>query len=109
MQRLPKQIAAVELTAASVDLYTVPANTKATISACSVSNKTAAARTVTVTVKPAGGTARNLAYNLSVPVGRTVVINGAIGQTMEAGGVLAAYGDAAAALDFVASAYETNP
>jgi hypothetical protein len=109
MQRLPKQIVAVELTTASVDLYTAPANTKTTISACSVTNKTAAARTVTVTVKPSGGTARNVAYNLSVPVGRTVVIAGAIGQTLETGGVLAALGDAASALDFVASAYETNP
>lgn len=109
MQRLPKQIVAVELTTASVDLYTAPANTKTTISACAVTNKTATARTATVTVKPAGGTARNVAYNLSVPAGKTVVVNGALAQTLEAGGVLAAFGDGAAALDFVVSAYETNP
>lgn len=109
MQRLPKQIAAAELGAATADLYTVPANTKATISACSVTNKTGVARTVTVTIKPAGGAARNVAFGLGVAAGETRVVHGALGQTIEAGGVLAAFGDAGAALDIVVSAYETNP
>lgn len=109
MQRLPKQLAASELTAVSADLYTAPANTRTTISACSVTNKTGVARTVTVTIKAAGGTARNVAYNLGVAPNETRVIHGALGQTIEAGGVLAAFGDAAAALDFVASGYEANP
>jgi len=109
MQRLPKQIACAELGAGTSDLYTAPTNTKTTISACSVTNKSGAARTVTVTIKPPGGVARNVAFGLGVAAGETRVVHGALGQTIEAGGVLAAFGDAAGALDLVASAYETNP
>ena len=109
MQRLPKQIAVTELAAASTGLYTAPANTKTTISACSVTNKTASARTVTLTVQAAGGTARNIAFGMGVGAGETRVVHGAIGQTLEAGGVLAGLADAAGALDIVVSAYETNP
>jgi hypothetical protein len=108
MQRLPKQIAAVELGAALADLYTVPANTKTTVSACSVTNKTATARLVTVTIKSATGAARNVAFNSNVAPNETKVIHGALGQTIESGGVLAAGSDAGAALDFVTSAYESN-
>ena len=109
MQRLPKQIVVVELTAAVADLYTAPANTKSTISACSATNKTANARNITVTVKPAGGTARNVAYQMTLAPYETRPVTGALAQTLEAGGVLAAGADVAAAVDFVASAYETNP
>jgi len=109
MQRLPKQIAVAELGAAAAELYKAPSNTKTTISACSVTNKTTAARTATLTIQPAGGTARNLAFGLGVAAGETRVIHGAIAQTMEAGGVLAGFGDVAGALDIVVSAYETNP
>lgn len=109
MQRLPKQIAAAELAAESAGLYTVPARTKATISACSVTNKTAMAHAVTLTVHAAGETARYIAYDMGVAPGETRVVHGAIGQTLEAGGVLAGLADAAGALDIVVSAYETNP
>lgn len=109
MQRLPKQLAATELGAATADLYPVPANTRTTISACSVTNKTAVARLVTVTIKAAAGTARNVAYNMSVPAGATRVVSGALAQTLEAGAVLAGFADAAGAVDIVASGYETNP
>ena len=109
MQRLPKQIAAVELTAATADLYTAPANTKTTISACSATNKTASARNFTITVKPSGGTARYLANQMSLGPYETRVVHGALGQTIEAAGVLAGFADAAAAVDLVVSAYETNP
>jgi hypothetical protein len=109
MQRLPKQLAAAELGAASADLYSAPANTRTTISACSVTNKSGVARLVTITIKAAAGTARNVAYNLSVPAGATRVVSGALAQTLEAGGVLAGFADAAAAVDIVASGYETNP
>lgn len=108
MQRLPKQIAVAELTTGSVDLAATPQNTVRTISACSVTNKSGAARTVTATIKPAGGSARYVAFNQSVPAGRTVVLSGAIAQTLGPGDVFAAFGDAAGALDIVASAYDTN-
>lgn len=109
MQRLPKQIAAVELAAAVTDIYTAPANTKTTISACSATNKTASARNITVTIKPAGGMARNVAYQMTLAAGETRAVHGALGQTLEAGGVLAAGSDATTSVDFVVSAYETNP
>jgi hypothetical protein len=109
MQRLPKQIVCAELGAAAADLYTTPSNTKTTISACSATNKTASARNFTVTIKAAGGTARNVAYGVTLAAGETRVVHGALGQTIEAGGVLAGGADAAAAVDLVVSAYETNP
>lgn len=109
MQRLPKQIAVAELAAASTGLYTAPARTKTTISACSVTNKTGTARAFTLTVQPAGGTTHCIAYDMVVAPGETRVAHGAIGQTLEAGGVLAGLADAAGALDIVVSAYETNP
>lgn len=109
MQRLPKQLAATELGAATTDLYSAPANTRTTISACSVTNKSGVARLVTITLKASGGTARNVAYNMSVPAGATRVVSGALAQTLEAGGVLAGFADAAGAIDIVASGYETNP
>lgn len=109
MQRLPKQIAAIELGAVTADLYTAPANTKTTISACSATNKTASARNFTVTIKPSGGTARNVAYQMTLAAGETRVVHGALGQTIETGGVLAGFADAASAVDLVVSAYETNP
>lgn len=109
MQRLPKQIALDELGGASKDLYTVPANTKTTISACSITNKSANARNATVTVRQGGGAARHLAYQLGIAAGETRVVHGALAQTLETGGVLAAFSDAGGALDIVVSAYETNP
>ena len=109
MQRLPKQIVLAELGGASADLYTVPANTKTTISACSITNKSAEARTATVTVRQGGGPARHLAYKLGVAAGETRVVHGALAQTLETGGVLSSYADAGGALDIVVSAYETNP
>ncbi|MFC5550722.1 hypothetical protein [Massilia aerilata] len=109
MQRLPKQIAVAELAVAAADLYTTPANTKTTISACSVTNKTAAARNCTLAIRPAGGTARNVAFGMVIAAGETRVVHGALAQTMEAGSALVGSADAAGALDIVVSAYETNP
>lgn len=111
MQRLPKQIAAAELGAAAADLYTTPANTKATVSACSVTNKTDAARNFTVGIRAAGAgaTVRYVASAMTIGPRETRVVHGALAQTIEAGGTLVGSADAAAALDIVASAYETNP
>ena len=52
MQRLPKQLAATELTTSTVVQYTAPANTRTTVSAASVTNKTGTARYYTVTITP---------------------------------------------------------
>ena len=109
MQRLPKQIVAAELAVAAADLYTVPANTKSTISACSVTNKTDSARNFTIGVRAAGGQVRYVASAMTIGPRETRVVNGVLAQTIEAGGALVGSADAAAAADVVASAYETNP
>lgn len=108
MQRLPKQIVVAELTTSATSLYTVPDNTKTTISACSVTNKSGSARTVSLTIQPLSGDPRYVAYGLGIAAGETRVIHGAIGQTIEAGRILAGFADANSALDIVVSAYETN-
>jgi len=109
MQRLPKQIVAAELAVDAVDLYTAPKNTRATISACSVTNKGDATRAFTIGIRPAGGALRLVASGMTISPGETRVVHGVLAQTIEAGGVLVGSADAAGALDIVASAYETNP
>ena len=109
MQRLPKQLAATELTTSTVVQYTAPANTRTTVSAASVTNKTGTARYYTVTITPSGGSARYVAYQLVVAAGKTAIVTGLIGQTLDAGGVISALAEANSALDFVMSGYETIP
>lgn len=106
MQRLPKQLLCTELTTGGSS-YPAPANVRTTISACSVTNKSATARWVTVTLTPSGGAARNLAYRRVVGVGETAVIYGAVGQTLGSGDLLTAAAEVDTALDFIASGYET--
>jgi hypothetical protein len=106
MQRLPKQLLCVELTTGD-STYPAPANCRTTVSAVSVTNKSAAARWVTVTLTPSGGTAKHLAYRRVLSIGETAVIYGAVGQTMSEDDVLTATAEAISALDFIASGYET--
>lgn len=113
MQRLPKRLVdGAQLTAAAAVYYTAPANSLTTISAASVTNTTATARTVTVYLVPTGGTAgagNVVCSGRVVAPGETFNIGGAIGQTLAAGGTLQALSDAATALTLVASGYVTTP
>jgi len=109
MLRLPKQLASVELTTSSADLYTVPTNSVATISAFTVTNKNATtAYYVTITQTPSAGTARNLAYQVVVPAKSVYVVSGAIGQSLAAGGKISALAEANSALDVTVSGYVTT-
>ncbi len=108
MLRLPKQLASVELTTSSADLYTVPTNSVTTISAFTVTNKTATAYYVTITQTPSGGSARNLAYQVVVPAKSVYVVSGAIGQSLAAGGKISALAEANSALDVTVSGYVTT-
>lgn len=112
-QRLPKQIVAgVQLPAAAAALYTVPANTITTISAATLTNTTATARTATMHLVPAGGAPGPANIILSARVispGESYNVAQAIGQTIPAGATIQALSDVAAAVTLVASGYETNP
>lgn len=112
-QRLPKQIIpGVTLAAAAAALYTVPANTITTISAATLTNSTATARTVTMHLVPAGGTpsAANMILSArTISPGESYNVAQAIGQTIPAGATIQALADVAAAVNLVASGYETNP
>lgn len=106
MQRLPNQLLCVELTTVDQS-YAAPTNTKATISAATVTNKTATPRYVTVTTTPSGGSARYLVYQKVIPAGATEVLFGLVGQTIKAAGTLSALAEANSAIDLVVSGYET--
>jgi hypothetical protein len=113
MQRLPKRlIDGLQLTAAAAIYATVPANSLATISACSVTNTTATPQSVTLYLVPAGGApgvGNVVCSGRVVAPGETYNVAGAIGQTLAAGGTVQALSDAAAALTLVASGYITVP
>ena len=113
MQRLPKRLVdGAQLTIAVATYFTVPDNSLLTISAMSVTNTTATARTLTVHLVPAAGTATPAnvvcAARLLAP-GETFNVFGAIGQTLPAAGTVQALSDAASALSLLASGYITIP
>lgn len=112
-QRLPKQlVAGSQLTTSAASYYTVPANTITTISACTLINSTATARTATVYLVPSGGSAGATNVILSartIAAGESYNVAAAIGQSIPAGASIQALADAGTAITLVASGYETNP
>jgi hypothetical protein len=107
MQRQPNQLLCVELT--TVDqTYPAPTNTKTTISAATVTNKSGTARYVTVTITPSGGTPQYVVYQKVIPAGATEVLFGLVGQTLKPLGALSALAEANSALDLIVSGYETS-
>lgn len=113
MQRLPKRLVdGAQLTIAAATYFTAPDNSLTTISAMSVTNTTATARSVTVHLVPAAGTAgpgNMVCAARIVAPGETFNVAGAIGQTLPAAGTVQALSDAATALSLVASGYITTP
>lgn len=87
--------------------YTVPANSTLTISAATLNNSTATARTATVNVTPSGGSALAVVSALTVPVAGSAptTVAGLVGQTLGAGGLIAATADANSAVTFWLSGY----
>lgn len=112
MQRLPKRLVdGSQLTTSAATYYTTPANTLTTISACTVTNTTGTAQTLTMHLIPQGGSASASNMIVSarvVAAGESFNVASAIGQTMAAGGFLQALAGAATSLTLVASGYETN-
>lgn len=107
MSRTPKRMATVELTNATAEMYESPGNTLAQVAACTATNKTGTARTVTVTLIPSGGTAVNLVYQVTIPPNQQIALYAVVGQVLEGGDAINAFADANSAVDFVMSGFET--
>ena len=112
MQRLPKRLVdGSQLTASAATYYTAPANTFATISACTLTNTTAGAITATLHLVPSGGSATTSNCILSartIAAGESYNVGSAIGQTLLAGGTLQGLAGSATSITLVASGYETT-
>lgn len=112
MQRLPKRlVSGAQVADTATTYYTAPANTRTTISACTLTNTTAGAVTATLHLVPTGGTAGADNCILSartIAAGESYNVAPAIGQTLEAGGMIQALAGAATSITLVASGYETN-
>lgn len=107
MARTPKRFSTVELTTASVDLYTAPANVYAQIASASVANKTATPRYVTVTLTPSGGSARNLVYQVAVPSNAQTTLYPLVGQVLQPGDKISALAEANTAIDISLGGFES--
>ena len=106
--RTPVTIFLKTLSAAATDTsYTVPPNSSLTISAATLNNSTATARTVTAQITPSGGSALPIVSALPVPVAGTAptTLPGLVGQTLPAGTKLEMLADAAAAVNVLVSGY----
>ena len=112
MQRLPKRLVdGSQLTAVAATYYTTPLNTLTTIAACTLTNTTAGAVTVTLHLVPGAGAASASNCILSartLAAGESYNVGSAIGQTLAAGGTLQGLAGTAACITLVASGYETN-
>lgn len=109
MSRTPKRMASNELTTAAVTQYTCPSTAAAhsQIASCTVANKTATARYVTVTLTPSGGTARNLVYRVTVPPNTQMPLYAVVGQVLDAGDLIQALAEANSAIDFNMGGFES--
>ena len=104
--RIPITIMLTQL-GTSDTTYTVPANSTLTISAATLNNTTAAGVTATVSATPSGGSALGVVSALTVPAAGAAptTVPGLVGQTLGAGGVLAAKAGSAAAVTLWLSGY----
>jgi hypothetical protein len=112
MQRLPKRlIEGSQLTTVVATYYPTPDNTVCTVSACTVTNTTAGAVTVTMYLVPSAGTAgasNCILSARSIAAGESFNVNPVIGQTLVAGATLQALASAGASITLIASGYETT-
>ena len=105
--RIPITIMLTQL-GTSDTTYTVPANSTLTISAATLNNTTAAGVTATVSATPpSGGSALGVVSALTVPAAGAAptTVPGLVGETLGAGGVLAAKAGSAAAVTLWLSGY----
>lgn len=99
------------LTTSAATYYTAPANTVATIAACTLTNSSGASVSATVYLVPSGGSASGANMVLSartLTAGESLNVAGAIGQNLPAGGTLQALASSGGAISLVASGYETT-
>ncbi len=112
MQRTVKQLTpTAQLTAAAAVYYTAPANTTAEIGAATVTNVTATARTVTVSLVPSGGSAgltNIVVQTRTVPANAAVQLWELIGQKLPPGATIQALADAATAVNLTVGGYEVT-
>lgn len=111
MQRIPKAIAAAQLTVAAAIYYTAPAGTTSTINNLSVTNTSASPVAVTLYRVPSGGTAgaSNMIMSaFSLAAGQTYVPPQAIGLQLDPGMTLQALAATAAAVTLAGGVYETS-
>lgn len=102
-----KRLASVELTNAAVDQHTSLTNFRTQIVACTVTNKTATPRWVTVTLTPAGGAAINLVYRQVITQGYPMALHQVVGHILDPGDKISAHAEVVSALDFNMSGTET--
>ena len=101
----PTRFASIQLTNASVDMYTAPANTRAVIKRLAVTNITAGAITVTVTLTPSGGSALTVTSAFSVAAGVSAVLNEWANMVLSPGDKFSALASANTSINLVASGF----
>ena len=111
MQRIPKAIAAAQLTAAAATYYTAPSATTATINNLSLTNTSANPVAVTLYRVPSAGTAgagNTILSAFSLAAGQSYVPPQAIGLQMDPGMTLQALAGTASAVTIAGGVYETS-
>lgn len=111
MQRVPKAIAAAQLSVSAAPYYTAGTGITATINNLSLTNTSAGVVTVTLYRVPSGGAAGVTnafmsAYSLTP--GQTYVPPAAIGLQLETGMTLQALSNTASAVTIMGGVYETS-
>lgn len=103
----------VQLTASDAPYYTVPANTRTTITSALVNNTTATPRTLTVNIVPNGSSvaaANEVVTDLVIPAAGAAPtqLTALIGQTLMPAGQISMIAEAATALTVLISGYEVT-
>jgi hypothetical protein len=110
MGTIRKSLKVAEITTTAADTSYAPvANTRSQLTACTISNKTATPRYVTVTVDPTGADpARNLVYQRVIPANSSAALPEVIGHCLNPLDAILFLAEANSALDLVLSGYETS-
>jgi hypothetical protein len=111
MQRIPKSIAAAQLTTSSATYYVAPTGTTSTVNNLSLTNTSANPVTVTIYRVPALGSpaaSNTIMSAFSLSAGQTYVPPQAIGLQLETGMTLQALASAGTAVTIAGGVYETS-
>jgi hypothetical protein len=111
MQRIPKAIAAAQLTASAATYYLAGNGITATINNLSLTNTSANPVAVTLNRVPSGGTAtaaNTILSAFSLAAGQTYVPPQAIGLQLDPGMTLQALAGTASAVTIAGGVYETS-